>query len=126
MADLHAKPTDGAGAYCVCDDVGCEREHAPLSPGVQASVDAKVAVQGMRLRADGISDPIRFALDTEVWGFTHDAMRLGKDAGRLLEREDIIEWLRGCPTWTGADGTPRWDSPKALAAALEAGEHRNG
>lgn len=116
-------------AYCDCDELDCTREHAPLSPSHRAAVDGKVAIQKMRLRTEGLSEPIRFALDSEVWGFVHKAYRLGIHTGELRADADIANWLRASER--RIETTPEFMVMEDalldnIASDIERGEHRHG
>lgn len=113
-------------SYCDCDDLDCDREHKP-SPALRAAIDLKLKVQKLsRLEGfDGLGGHIQSAIETQLWGILHEVMRDGKEVGRLLEREEVVKWMKG-----SAD-TFKSDSHYAVAAnillnhadALEAGEH---
>lgn len=79
--------------YCECDDSGCEEEHAPLPAGLQAMIDGKLALQKMQVEVEGLAEPLQFAIRTQVWGLVHAAFNYGLDAGRLVERDDVVSFL---------------------------------
>jgi hypothetical protein len=76
--------------YCECDDLGCEREHAPLSGGAKALFDSKVAIQKLATTyAPKVIANIEFmGISTVLWQATHEAWVLGLEAGKVIGREE--------------------------------------
>jgi len=112
--------------YCDCDDLGCDQEHEPLSDGMQALVDGKIAIQKLshRIDANTILGGIALVMRQKVWQLTHEAYGIGIDAGRAdgidSTQRAIASWIRQlgpiAPTHTPerilqivADGIDRGD-----------------